>query len=133
MPGLWRRRGPDGNSVRMVRMRHATLLALCLGGTAYAQSPQAPAPQAPQPQAPQPQAPQDPYGGDPVLNEQVAEQLVGRSQELLDAKMWLDAKQLAVEALVKSPKGPSAERARYIIKLVNQHLDIKEDPAPLPP
>jgi hypothetical protein len=68
-----------------------------------------------------------------VLNEQIAQQLVDRAQELLDAKLWLDAKQLAVEALVKSPKGPSADRARYVIKIVNAHLDIKEDPAPTPP
>jgi hypothetical protein len=92
------------------------LLTLCLGGTALAQP-----------------APQDPYAPDPVLNEQIAEQLVARAQELLDARIYLDAKQLAVEALVKSPKGNAADRARYIIKVVNQHLDIKEDPAPTPP
>jgi hypothetical protein len=68
-----------------------------------------------------------------VLNEQIAQQLVDRAQELLDAKLWLDAKQLAVEALVKSPKGPSADRARYVIKIVNAHLDIKEEPPPTPP
>ena len=127
----------------MLRMRVATLLALCVSGTAAAQSAPAPAPQqappaplpAPQ-QAPLPapqQAPQDPNAGDAVLNEQIADQLVTRAQELFDAKMYLDAKQLAVEALVKSPKGQSAERAKYIIKLVNQHLDIKEDPTPTPP
>lgn len=96
----------------------AALLALCAGGHAIAQ----PAP-----------VPQDPYAPDPVLAEQIAEQLVSRAQELLDAKLYLDAKQLAVEALVKSPKGTAAERARHIIKLVNQHLDIKEDPPPTPP
>jgi len=68
-----------------------------------------------------------------VLSEQIAEQLVGRAQELLDAKVYVDAKQLAVEALVKSPKGNSADRARYIIKLVNQYLGIKDDPPPTPP
>ena len=36
--------------------------------------------------------------GDPVLDEQIAEQLVERAQELLDAKVYVDAKQLAVEA-----------------------------------
>lgn len=101
----------------MVRLRTwVTLLTLCVSGAALAQD-----------------APQDPYGPDPVLNEQIAEQLVARAQELLDAKIYLDAKQLAVEALVKSPKGNAADRARYIIKVVNQHLDIKEDPAPTPP
>jgi len=68
-----------------------------------------------------------------VLNEQVAEQLVARAQELLDAKIYVDAKQLAVEAVVKSPKGTAAERARYIIKLVNAQLGIKDDPPPTPP
>jgi hypothetical protein len=73
----------------------------------------------------------DPH--DPVLEEQIAEQLVSRAQELLDAKIYVDAKQLAVEALVKSPKGNAADRARYIIKLVNQQLGIKDDPPPTPP
>jgi hypothetical protein len=68
-----------------------------------------------------------------VLNEQIAEQLVGRAQELLEAKIWVDAKQLAVEALVKSPKGTAADRARHIIKLVNTQLGIKDDPPPTPP
>lgn len=74
-----------------------------------------------------------PPGADPVMNEQIADQLVTRAQELLDARIFLDAKQLAVEALVKSPKGPAAERARYIIRVVNQHLNIQEDPPPTPP
>jgi hypothetical protein len=100
----------------MVVRSAATLLALCVCGTAFAQP-----------------SPQDPYAPDPVLGEQIAEQLVSRAQELLDAKMYLDAKQLAVEALVKSPKGSAAERARFIIRTVNQHLDIKEDPPPTPP
>ena len=82
--------------------------------------------------APAAAQPVDPYGGsgsnhDPVLDEQIAEQLVSRAQELIDAKLWVDAKQLAVEALVQSPKGNAAERARYIIKLVNQQLGITDD------
>ena len=101
----------------MARVRlGATLLTLLCAGQAVAQD-----------------APQDPYAPDPVLNEQVAEHLVDRAQELLDAKIYLDAKQLAVEALVKSPKGTAADRARYIIKLVNAQLNIKEDPPPTPP
>jgi len=103
----------------MVSLKRWTLLTLCLGSTALAQ--------------PAPSAPQDPYAPDPVLNEQIAEQLVARAQELLDARIYLDAKQLAVEALVKSPKGTAADRARFIIKVVNQHLNIQEDPAPTPP
>ena len=68
-----------------------------------------------------------------MLNEQIAEQLVSRAQELLDAKLYVDAKQLAVEALVKSPKGNAGDRARYIVKIVNQFLGIKDDPPPTPP
>jgi hypothetical protein len=124
----------------MVRTRTGvTLAALLCASQAWAQTPapQAPPP-APPPQAPAPPAadagaPQDPYGADPVLNEQIAEQLVARAQELLDARIWVDAKQLAVEALVRSPKGNAADRARYIIKVVNTQLGIKDDPAPTPP
>ena len=107
-------------------MRLATLLVMVITSTANAQTPPPAAPEVPPAPAPAP-------NGDPVLDEQIAQQLVDRAQELLDAKLWLDAKQLAVEALVKSPKGPSADKARYVIKAVNQHLNIKEDPAPTPP
>jgi hypothetical protein len=65
-----------------------------------------------------------------VLAEQIAEQLVGRAQELIDARLWVDAKQLAVEALVQSPKGNASERARFIIRTVNQQLGIKDDVPP---
>jgi hypothetical protein len=103
----------------MVSLRTGSLLALCLCSHALAQ--------------PAPPAPADPYAPDPVLQEQIAEQLVARAQELLEARIYLDAKQLAVEALIKSPKGNAADRARYIIRVVNQHLDIKDDPPPTPP
>lgn len=132
--------------LRMSMRRGATLVALLVARTALAQTPaQAPAPPPPAPApappppapgpAPAPTAPQDPYGNDAVLSEQVAEQLVARAQELLDAKFYVDAKQLAVEALVKSPKGNAAEQARYIIKLVNQAMGIKDEqtaPEPKP-
>ncbi|MGE5181078.1 MAG: hypothetical protein ACM31C_03405 [Acidobacteriota bacterium] len=113
--------------------RGVIVVALC--GSASAQPVPAPAPApAPADQAP---APQDPYapapGKDPVLAEQIAEQLVGRAQELYDAKMYVDAKQLAVEALVESPKGNAAERARFLIKQINRLLGIQdEQPAPPP-
>jgi hypothetical protein len=81
------------------------------------------------PGAPSAQLPAQP-GADPVLDEQIAEQLVSRAQELLDAKLWVDAKQLAVEALVQSPKGNASERARFIIRTVNLQLGIKDDLAP---
>jgi hypothetical protein len=95
--------------------------------------------------------PADPYGAptspspspnppvvapaDPVLAEQVAESLVDRAQELLDAKVFADAKQLAVEALVKSPTGPAADRAKLVIKQANAALGIVEpqDQPPPPP
>jgi hypothetical protein len=43
--------------------------------------------------------------------------------------VFLDAKQLAVESLVQSPRGPSAERAKAIIHQVNQKLGIPEESA----
>ena len=106
------------------------VILVALSGNALAQP--APAP-APAPAA----APEDPYanppGKDPVLAEQIAEQLVGRAQELYDAKLYVDAKQLAVEALVESPKGNAAERARFLIKQINQLLGIKDDAPPAEP
>lgn len=62
-----------------------------------------------------------------MLAERVATALVVRAQELLDARVFLDAKQLAVEALVQSPKGGSADHARAIIHAVNHELGIPED------
>src|SRR5215467_6141726 len=102
----------------MLRARMGVMLiALAGSGTALAQSADP--------------APQDPYanppGKDPVLSEQIAEQLVARAQELFDAKVYVDAKQLAVEALMESPKGNAAERAKFIIKNVNAQLGITDD------
>jgi hypothetical protein len=97
----------------------------------------APAP-APKTPAPAPNAPEDPYGAtgrasdDPVLAEQVAQQLVARAQELFEAKILTDAKQLAVEALVRSPKGAAAEHARYLLKAINHELGIADEPEPQP-
>lgn len=92
-------------------------------------------PQLPRPAAPLPAAnvwttpPAVPPGAqDLLLAEQVAISLVDRAQELLDSKMYLDAKQLAVEAVVKSPTGPAAERARVIINRANAALGIVEAP-----
>jgi len=75
----------------------------------------------------QPATPQD-----PVLAEQVAQSLVDRAQDLLEAKVFADAKQLAVEALVQSPSGPAADRAKLVIKQANKALGIVE-PAEAPP
>lgn len=62
-----------------------------------------------------------------MLAERVAEALVVRAQQLLDGRVFLDAKQLAVEALVKSPRGAAADKARAIIRAANQGLGIPAD------
>jgi hypothetical protein len=116
---------------------------------APAAGPAAPAPAADPaapaaPAAPAGDTPQDPYAPapvatqDPVLAERVAEALVARAQELLDGRVFLDAKQLAVEALVRNPRGAAADHARAIIHTVNRELGIPEDspraePAAPPP
>jgi hypothetical protein len=116
-------------------------------GPAAPAAPPAPAPApaspSPGPAAPSPapahpgNAPQDPYaaplGSDPVLADRVAEALVVRAQQLLDGRVFLDAKQLAVEALVKSPHGPASEKARAIIRAANQGLGLPEDAPRLEP
>jgi hypothetical protein len=100
------------------------------GPPAPAAPPPAPAPPANAP-APAANAPQDPYaaplGSDVVLSERVAEALVVRAQQLLDGRVFLDAKQLAVEALVKSPHGAASGKARAIIRAANQGLGLPED------
>src|SRR3569623_637336 len=83
-----------------------------------APTPAPPAP-APGPGDGAPQPADAPAAQDPVLSEQVATALVARAQELLEAKIWIDAKQLAVEALVKSPHGPSSAHTKAIIKQTN--------------
>ncbi|MGE0869837.1 MAG: hypothetical protein AB7P03_14830 [Kofleriaceae bacterium] len=103
-----------------------------------------PPPAPPSAPPPTPNTPQDPYvpaprgADDPVLAEQVARALVTRAQELFDAGVFADAKQLAVEALVRSPKGPAADQARFLLKAANEQLGIVEDrpvarPEPPPP
>ncbi|MBA3464510.1 MAG: hypothetical protein H0T46_31555 [Deltaproteobacteria bacterium] len=90
----------------------------------------------------QPTGPADPYGEpeptqDEVLNEQIAQSLVQRAQELYDARVFVDAKQLAVEALVKSPKGQAGSHARFLIAAINKQLGITEGgdrpPEPIKP
>ncbi len=82
--------------------------------------------------------PADPYGPeapspDDVLKEQVAESLVARAQELYDARVFVDAKQLAVEALVTSPKGQAAEHAKFLIAAINRQLGMVEGGPALQP
>lgn len=109
-------------------MRACTTLAVLIAATSIASA-----------------QPADPYGtsrpptptstgpDDPVLAEQIAQSLVLRAQELYDARVFVDAKQLAVEALVKSPKGAAAEHARFLIKSVNKQLGIADAPDPTKP
>jgi len=112
-----------------------------------APAPPAPAPPAPQPQSP-PTGPQDPYAPAPAptprapgpvdeqaveIDEAVAAALVARAHHLLDVQAWADAKQLAVESLVRSPSGASAADAKQIVHLANQRLGIPDDEPVKPP
>ena len=65
-----------------------------------------------------------------MLAEQVARSIVQRAQELYDARVYADAKQLAVEALARSPKGAAAEHAKFLIKMVDEKLGIQQPPPP---
>ncbi|MDQ3334292.1 MAG: glycine zipper domain-containing protein [Myxococcota bacterium] len=90
-------------------MRRALLASLLLGATtAYAQQPPPPSDEA-------------------VLAEQIAASLVMRAQELYDAKFYADAKQLATEALVRSPRGTAASQAQYLLKAINTALGVPEE------
>jgi len=128
----------------VVTMRRATLACLLLGvATSHAQpgvDPPQPQPQ-PQPQPPpqpQPQPPPQPQplpaapSDEAVLAEQIAASLVARAQELFDAKFYLDAKQLALEALVRSPRGTAAAQAQYLIKAINTALGLPDETKPKP-
>lgn len=70
---------------------------------------------------------------DPALAEQVAASLVARAQELLEAERYIDAKQLAVEALVQAPTGKAASAAQRVIKQANIALGINVPPSAPPP
>lgn len=108
---------------------------LCAAVPAYAQPvdpytlPPAPA-QQPTPAAPTPPTPAPTPGdpNDPALAEQVAQSLVVRAQELFDARVFVDAKLLVQEALVRSPQGPAAELARALLKRINQELGVPDAP-----
>jgi hypothetical protein len=122
----------------MARLHAASMLAVLLAATSASAQPADPYANPPSTPAPAPTPPVAPTvaPADPVLAEQVAESLVDRAQELLDAKVFADAKQLAVEALVKAPTGPAADRAKLVIKQANAALGIVEpqdSPPPPPP
>jgi hypothetical protein len=109
----------------------------------YGQAAPGPAP-AP---AADPAAPVDPYGpaAPPAapperpddtaaaeVDQAVAAALVVRARHLLDVHAWADAKQLAVEALVRTPDGPAAVDAQEIVRIANQRLGIVEPTGPSP-
>lgn len=114
----------------MLRTLLATTLLASAASVAHAQpgDPYGPtqAPPLTPPSGPASATPPTPPA-DPVLAHQVSQAIVERAQELFDAKLFLDAKQLATEAIVISPQGSSADHARMIVKLVNQQLGIKDD------
>lgn len=125
-------------------MMRRALLAVVIASTGVASAqpadpygpppPPPPAP-APAPAPPPPEQPADPYGPpevprEQVLAEQVAESLVQRAQDLFDARVFVDAKQLAVEALVTSPKGAAAEHAKSLIAAINKQLGISDGEPP---
>ena len=98
----------------------------------YAQ-PTAPAPTPPAPTPPTPAPPPAPVADQPSdIDEAVAAALVTRAHHLIDVQAWADAKQLAVESLVRSPNGASAADAKEIVRVANQHLGIVDEP-PKPP
>ena len=86
----------------------------------------APAP-SPAPSAPAPAL----DAGEARLAEEIAFALATRAQELLDAKQYADARQLATEAAARSPRGVAAERAQLIIRAANAALGVATaEPAP---
>jgi hypothetical protein len=71
--------------------------------------------------------PTDPYAP-PPLDNAVAQALVTRARQLLEADFAADAKLLAEEALVRSPDGDVAVEARAIIEAANKKLGIVPEP-----
>ncbi|MDX2086698.1 MAG: hypothetical protein SFX73_02555 [Kofleriaceae bacterium] len=114
-----------------MRVRASLLAVIAATTVAEAQpaDPYGPTP-APAPPAPAPMPPL-PAGEDPVLAEQIAQSLVVRAQELLDARLFADARQLANEALAKSPNGTAAQQATFILQEIDKALGLTK-PAPPP-
>ncbi len=85
--------------------------------------------------------PLDPYAAptpppgvdDPAMAEEIAAALVARARELFEARALVDAKQLAVEALVKSPNGVSAAQAKGMIRAINKELGLDDQGRPVGP
>src|SRR5687768_2268016 len=111
-------------------MRRAVLAGFVVLGASLAHAQPPPPPNIPVPDPAQ--LPPAKPGEDMVLAEQIAASLVARAQELFDAKVYIDAKQLAVEALVRSPRGQAAAQAQFLIKAINTALGITDAPAKPP-
>lgn len=126
-----------GGGTPLGMLRTALLVTLVTTAVAHAQPadpyapapPPAPAPAPPPAPTPTPAPTLAPVAEDPVLAEQIAQSLVQRAQELYDARVFVDAKQLAVEALIKRSTGAAAEHARFLIKSINKELGISDAPA----
>lgn len=96
-------------------------------------TPTAPASSAPSAPAPATAASSSADLAEAQLAEEIAFAVAARAQELLDAKQYADAKQLAIEAIARSPRGVAAERAQLILRAANAALGLPaEEPPPAP-
>lgn len=118
----------------MVMRVCASLLAVIAATTVANAQPADPyGPPAPAP-APAPgPLPTLPSGEDPVLAEQIAQSLVARAQELFDAKLYADARQLANETLAKSPNGTAAQQATFLLQEIDKALGLSKPVTEAPP
>ena len=92
-----------------------------------------PSPSPPPPPPPSGDAPQDPYAADTAardLDEAIAASLVVRARVLLDQRAYADARQLAVESLLRSANGPSSAEARELLATANRQLGLPDTAAP---
>ena len=99
--------------------------------SAPATAPSSPAASA-SPAAPIPAAPATPDPAEAQLAEEIAFSVAARAQELLDNKQYADARQLALEAIARSPRGVAAERAQLILRAANAGLGLPTQEAPPP-
>jgi hypothetical protein len=113
-------------------MRVCTSLVAVIAATTVANA-QPADPYGPPAPAPGPTLTSLPNGDDPVLAEQIAQSLVARAQELFDAKLYADARQLANETLAKSPNGTAAQQARFLLQEIDKALGLTKPPAPTEP
>ncbi|HVK85523.1 MAG TPA: hypothetical protein VM513_15495 [Kofleriaceae bacterium] len=103
-------------------MRLRSTLLPVIAATSVAQA------QPADPYGPPPNVAPLPAGEDPALAEAIAESLVVRAQELVEAKQYADARQLANEAIAKSPNGMSAQKAKLLLQDVDKALGLTKPP-----